>query len=85
MYALRLTKAAIKGLRAMPATDRARMKARLSAIARNPQAPQANIRALKGSDSYRVRVGEWRAVYDIEHNVMTVTVIEIGHRREIYR
>jgi mRNA interferase RelE/StbE len=41
---------------------------------------------LTGStDLFRLRVGDYRIVYQIQDNVLVVLVIEIGHRREIYR
>lgn len=41
---------------------------------------------LTGSaDLFRIRVGDYRIVYQIQDNLLVVLVIEIGHRREIYR
>lgn len=42
---------------------------------------------LKGklSGLYKLRVGEWRIVYEINHNDKVITVHKIGHRKEIYR
>ncbi len=41
---------------------------------------------LIGSDSiYRIRVGDYRIVYNIRSSVLTIEIIKVGHRREIYR
>ena len=41
---------------------------------------------MKGEDSvYRVRVGDYRIVYEVLDNVLLVHVVRIGHRREVYR
>jgi mRNA interferase RelE/StbE len=40
---------------------------------------------MKGSDLYRLRVGDWRVVYALHEAVLTVLVVRIGHRREVYR
>ncbi len=40
---------------------------------------------LKGSDLWRIRVGDYRAVYHIDDDHMLVTVLRVGHRREVYR
>ena len=42
---------------------------------------------LRGTFSgfYKLRMGNWRAVYEIDRNQMTITVHKIGHRRDIYR
>ncbi|MGB7415498.1 MAG: type II toxin-antitoxin system RelE/ParE family toxin [Thermosynechococcaceae cyanobacterium] len=41
---------------------------------------------LKGADSlYRIRVGDYRIVYDIQDDVLQVLVVRVGHRRNVYR
>lgn len=52
-------------------------------LAQNPR-PDGYIK-LKGRDAYRVRKNNYRIVYEINDNVLTVTVIVIGHRKSIYR
>ncbi|MBN3890977.1 MAG: type II toxin-antitoxin system RelE/ParE family toxin [Nostoc sp. JL31] len=49
--------------------------------------PRPNgVKKLQGDDnSYRVRVGDYRVVYEIGDDVLIVTVIKIGHRSEIYK
>jgi len=39
---------------------------------------------LTGRDGYRIRVGDYRVIYNIEDKILRVLVIDIGHRREIY-
>lgn len=43
--------------------------------------------SLKGDFSglYKLKVGDWRIIYDIDHNKKIITVHKIGHRKEIYR
>jgi mRNA interferase RelE/StbE len=40
---------------------------------------------LSGNDKYRIRQGEIRIVYEIADHEFTVTVVKIGHRRDVYR
>lgn len=40
---------------------------------------------LVGSEHWRIRIGDYRVVYDIEDAQLIVLVVEVGHRREIYR
>ena len=41
---------------------------------------------LSGSDNaYRIRIGEYRVIYTVERSALVVTVIRVGHRREVYR
>ena len=44
-----------------------------------------NVKKLTGHPGYRLRVGDWRVLYLVERQILVVQVIEIGHRREIYR
>ena len=44
------------------------------------------VRALVGaSGQLRIRVGDWRVIYRVEHVRLIVLVLDIGHRREVYR
>ncbi len=42
---------------------------------------------LKGNFSglYKLRIGDWRAIYEVDHDNKTITVHKAGHRREIYK
>lgn len=40
---------------------------------------------LAGGKGYRIRIGDYRLVYTLDKNNQTITIIKIGHRREIYR
>ncbi|MFV0383373.1 type II toxin-antitoxin system RelE family toxin [Paracoccus sp. (in: a-proteobacteria)] len=74
-----ITSAARKGLRKMPANDRTAMMAKLTAFAENGE---GDVKKLVGSDYFRLRHGEWRAIFAIEGDVI---VLKVAHRREIYR
>lgn len=41
--------------------------------------------ALQGRPGYRIRVGDYRVLFTIDHGELVVEVFDIGHRREIYR
>lgn len=41
-------------------------------------------RKLTGRSGYRIRIGNYRVIYNIEDSILTVFVIDIGHRKEIY-
>jgi mRNA interferase RelE/StbE len=51
-------------------------------LAANPR--PMGFKKLKGRDGYRIRKGDYRIIYDIYDNVLTIDVIAVGHRREIY-
>ncbi len=58
----------------------------LSLLAQNPFSELLKVKKLKGADNlYRIRLGDYRVIYEIRNEQLIVLVIKIGHRREIYR
>jgi mRNA interferase RelE/StbE len=69
---------------AMPRVDAKRLRARLERIAGNPTARHVGVKPLAGLPGrYRVRQGNWRAVYAIKDG--NVIVGRVGHRKEVYQ
>jgi len=56
---------------------------RINALAEDPRPP--GVEKVEGHDLWRVRAGDYRIVYSVEEDVLTVVVVKIGHRREVYR
>ncbi len=71
---------AIKALKKMPGKDRDATMAKVEAYA---AVGSADVKALKGSVFFRLRHGNWRAVF--EETATEITVLDVAHRREIYR
>lgn len=68
----------------MPKADARRLRDRLEAIAAAPATQHPNVRPLVGyPGSFRLRQGDWRAVFSIEGD--DVVVDRVAHRREVYR
>ena len=82
-YSLRIKPSAVKELEAIPAKDRRRITTRIQALASTPR--PVGCEKLSGHDKYRIRQGNYRVLYTIEDDVLIVTVIAIGNRRDIYR
>lgn len=82
---LQFTKPALAGLSRMPPKQRLVMVTRLEEIAAAPFAAHRNIRKLSARPEYRLRVGDWRALYivTVQDDVVTVTTVEI--RGEVYK
>ena len=55
----------------------------IRALADNTKPPGS--RKLAGRDSYRIRVGEYRVIYLSDDDEFVVTVLGVGHGREVYR
>jgi mRNA interferase RelE/StbE len=83
-YRIELTKAAERDLTAVPNLMLKRLDACILGLADDPLPP--GVKKLKNSDGlYRVRVSDYRIIYRIEQAILTVLVVKIGHRREVYR
>lgn len=86
MYKITLTKGAEKEYLYLYRTNRSifdRVRKVLRAIAEDPYQGKPLKLELKGKWSWRV--GTYRIIYSIEHSMLTVHVLDVGHRREIYR
>ena len=82
-YRLLIKPSAAKELEALPRKDRSRIVARIESLAGNPRPPGSE--KLSGEEKYRLRQGDYRVLYSILDASTTVTVVKIGHRREVYR
>ena len=51
-------------------------------LGEDPQPPGA--KALQGRPGLRVRIGNYRIIYTIEEDVLTVVIVALGHRRDVY-
>jgi mRNA interferase RelE/StbE len=79
-------KAALKSLRIMQPKAAAALMARLKAIAAEPSKPYPNVKALRGlSQAFRLRQGDWRAVYELDRKAGVMRVVKIGQRGQVYR
>ena len=83
-YELFIKPSAAKELEAVGRkSDRTRIVDKISTLKVDPR-PQ-RCEKLTGQDRYRVRQGQFRILYAVDDNERVVTVVKIGHRRDIYR
>ncbi|MEI7666469.1 MAG: type II toxin-antitoxin system RelE/ParE family toxin [Synechococcaceae cyanobacterium ELA263] len=83
-YEVRLARRAVRSLANLQRRDQQRIRAAIDLLAENPRPPSCV--ALQGEAGvYRVRVGDYRIVYEVFDRVLVVQVVRIGHRREVYR
>jgi mRNA interferase RelE/StbE len=82
-YQLILPKSVQKELDRLPDEIARRILVRLAGLETNPR--PADVKKLKGRDAWRIRVSDYRVIYEIHDRVLQVIVITVGHRREIYR
>jgi mRNA interferase RelE/StbE len=82
-YSVFIKKSAARELEALPRKDLTRIVERIGSLMDDPR--PLGCEKLAGMELYRIRQGNYRIVYSIEDNVLTVWVVKVGHRREVYR
>ncbi|MDX1555927.1 MAG: type II toxin-antitoxin system RelE/ParE family toxin [Xanthomonadales bacterium] len=83
-YSIRIKKSARKELESIPSKkDRQRIVKRILTLSRDPR-PRGAVK-MSGLDRYRIRQGRFRILYTIEDAVLTVHVIKVGDRKDVYR
>jgi len=82
-YQVAILRRAQKSLAAIPSPDFERLRDAIVDLGRDPR--PLTCKKLTGRSGWRLRVGDFRVVYEIDDPAHAVTVLDIGHRRDIYR
>ena len=83
-YRVEFSRPAERQFRALPAEVRRRIAPRVDALADAPR-PRGAEKLEGGEDLYRLRVGDYRILYQIRGQVLLILVVRVAHRREEYR
>lgn len=82
-YQLQVLRRAQKELARLPKNEYQRVRDAIGALADDPR--PSGCKKLTGREGWRIRVGRYRVLYEIADVIRIVTVLDIGHRRDIYR
>ena len=84
-YKIIYTVSANKELAEIPKPEYKKVVAAINSLAENPF-PYGSLK-LEGTKEklYRIRKGNYRIIYSVEHNIITVTILKIAHRKDVYR
>ncbi len=87
MYLLKIHKQVSKFLIALPTQQRTRIKEKLDLLQTNPyQNPLLDIKMMQGMDGiYRLRVGKYRILYEINDDELLVYLMDAGSRGDVYK
>jgi mRNA interferase RelE/StbE len=85
VYKIIIKKEAAKSLNKIPRNAAKSIREKLEAIATNPYADHPNAKKLQGRDGYRLRVGDWRVIYEIQNEQLVILVLRVAPRGEVYR
>lgn len=82
MYSILIEKNALKHLEKIPKLDREGIVVVIQNLATQPR--PVGSKKLVGREGWRIRVGHYRIIYEINDKVCSILVIDIGHRKDIY-
>ena len=82
IYSLNFSKKALKQLEKIKDPFYSNIKAAITDLTNDPR-PQG-YKKLKGREGYRVRIGNYRVIYDIFDNELIIDIITLGHRKDVY-
>ncbi len=83
-WSIRYKRQAEKTLDALDPVIRRRILTAIGHLAADPKSA-ANIKSLQNQPAFRLRVGDWRVIYTLENEILTILIIRIAHRRDAYR
>jgi mRNA interferase RelE/StbE len=84
-YQIEYLKRAEKDIAGLDRVQQEKIIDAIEALARNPRPPGVTAMQGKYKGHYRVRVGDYRIIYEVKDSVLVVQVVRVGHRKEIYR
>ncbi len=86
MYKLEFLPGAVKDLKNLNFVAQKIIKSKLEVLATNPDNLKNDIKALKGNHSgkYRLRVRDYRVIFQKRDEVLVILIVRIGHRKNIY-
>ncbi len=82
-YTIKFRPSVEKDLRTLPRKELIRIKSKIEALAED--LPEPVITKMKGNNSFhKIRVGDYRIIYEIHADILVILVVKIGHRKNIY-
>ena len=82
-YRIVFKKSVAKDLHPIPQKDIQRILKRIDGLIEDSR--PTGVEKLSGDEKYRIRQGNYRILYMIEDEIITVTIVKVGHRRDVYR
>jgi mRNA interferase RelE/StbE len=83
-YSVEILRSAAQSLAELPKQIQSQIASRIDNLRDNPLPP--GVQQLRGEDKlYRIRSGDYRVLYEVDHTAQKVTVTTIGNRRDVYR
>lgn len=83
-YRIQIKRSAAKALKKIPKTEQKRIANKIDSLADG--LPNPDTTKMKGDNPFhKVRVGDYRIIYEIQEDILVIMVVKVGHRKDIYR
>ena len=83
-YRVEFAKSAAKALLSIPKRDQKKIAKKIESLATDPPDPVTT--KMKGDNPFhRVRIGDYRIIYEIQNDILLILILKIGHRKDVYR
>jgi mRNA interferase RelE/StbE len=83
-YRIEFKRSAAKALRKIPKPDQKRIADKIDSLSENLPDPATT--KMKGDNPFhRIKVGDYRIIYEIHGDILLIVILKIGHRKEVYR
>jgi mRNA interferase RelE/StbE len=83
-YKIQLKRSVVKALKSLPRREIKKIGKKIDSLGQNP-VPKDSKKIKGEKDLYRVRVGDYRILYFFQNLALTILVIRVGHRKDIYK
>lgn len=85
MFRIEYSREALKILRSLPRNTSIIIRGKIEQLAKNPHTPNNNVKKLEGRSGFRLRVGNWRVIYEIDNGRLVIIILAVGSRGDIYK
>lgn len=83
-YTIEIASSALKSIGALPRNMQVRIRRAIDALAENPFPPK--VKKMEGEDGmYRIRIGDYRVIYEVHGHLLVILILRVGHRKDVYR
>ena len=83
-YRINVQRSAAKALKKIPKLDCKRIGKKIDSLAE--KLPNPDTTKMKGNNPFhKVRIGDYRVIYEIQNDVLLILIVKVGHRKDIYR
>ncbi len=84
-YTVTIKRQAQKKLQSLPRNERIRLAEKINQLGQNPDDSGLDTKRLAGTPLYRLRVGDWRIIYDRQDAVKVITIEKVKPRGDAYK